>query len=47
VCRLDAGLHPVRVEYLQATAFPDLQLRIEPDAPSGGQTPIPLQFYCE
>ena len=47
VCRLDAGLHPVRIEYLQATAFPELQLRIEPDAPSGGQTPIPLQFYCE
>jgi len=47
VCRLDAGLHPVRIEYLQATAFSDLQLRIEPDTPSGGQIPIPLQFYCE
>jgi S1-C subfamily serine protease len=47
VCRLDAGLHPVRIEYLQSTALPDLQLRIEPDAPSGGQTPIPLQFYSE
>jgi S1-C subfamily serine protease len=47
VCRLNAGLHPVRIEYIQATAFPELQLRIEPDAPFGGQTPIPLQFYCE
>jgi len=47
MCRLDAGLHPVRIEYLQATAFPELQLRIEPDALSGGQPPIPLQFYCE
>lgn len=47
VCRLDAGLHPMRIEYLRATALPELQLRIEPDSPSGVQTPIALQFYCE
>ncbi|MBP8302762.1 MAG: trypsin-like peptidase domain-containing protein [Phycisphaerae bacterium] len=47
VRRLSDGLHPMRIEYLQATAYPSLRLRIEPDSPSGGQPPIPLHFYTE
>jgi S1-C subfamily serine protease len=47
VCRLLAGLHPVRIDYFEAVGDPELNLRIEPDNPSSPQAPIALQFYCE